>query len=181
MKIGKLPGLASPIVVGIIGVCAFFLALPGVAEADVARPQGCLSWAGTNWGSNCRAGINPLQTDTCGNHVKGVQWIVHFQVAPTTVDGDFGTQTETRVEQYQDANLLTIDGVVGLQTWTSMQDDLFQHGTSPGWTYFRIDGDPGQHRYFAVNNSELKYYALTYAGTSYERFNRHGGTISGPC
>ena len=35
-------------------------------------------------------------------------------------DGDFGSSTEASVKHYQQNENLTIDGVVGKQTWTSL-------------------------------------------------------------
>jgi peptidoglycan hydrolase-like protein with peptidoglycan-binding domain len=35
-------------------------------------------------------------------------------------DGDFGSSTETSVKHYQQNENLTVDGVVGKQTWTSL-------------------------------------------------------------
>ncbi len=37
-----------------------------------------------------------------------------------TEDGDFGSSTETSVKHYQQNENLTVDGVVGKQTWTSL-------------------------------------------------------------
>ena len=36
------------------------------------------------------------------------------------VDGEFGSSTETAVKHYQQNENLTVDGVVGKQTWTSL-------------------------------------------------------------
>jgi peptidoglycan hydrolase-like protein with peptidoglycan-binding domain len=35
-------------------------------------------------------------------------------------DGDFGSSTEASVKHYQQNENLTIDGIVGRQTWTSL-------------------------------------------------------------
>jgi len=35
-------------------------------------------------------------------------------------DGDFGSNTEASVKHYQQNENLTVDGVVGKQTWTSL-------------------------------------------------------------
>jgi peptidoglycan hydrolase-like protein with peptidoglycan-binding domain len=35
-------------------------------------------------------------------------------------DGDFGSSTEASVKHYQQNENLTVDGVVGRQTWTSL-------------------------------------------------------------
>jgi peptidoglycan hydrolase-like protein with peptidoglycan-binding domain len=35
-------------------------------------------------------------------------------------DGDFGATTEQSVKRYQQNENLTVDGIVGRQTWTSL-------------------------------------------------------------
>jgi hypothetical protein len=42
---------------------------------------------------------------------------------PIDVDGLFGTETEDRVEAFQAALALTIDGIVGPQTWTALRSN----------------------------------------------------------
>jgi peptidoglycan hydrolase-like protein with peptidoglycan-binding domain len=37
-----------------------------------------------------------------------------------TEDGEFGPSTEASVKHYQQNENLTVDGVVGKQTWTSL-------------------------------------------------------------
>ena len=37
-----------------------------------------------------------------------------------TADGEFGPSTEASVKHYQQNENLTVDGVVGKQTWTSV-------------------------------------------------------------
>lgn len=39
---------------------------------------------------------------------------------PLQVDGDFGTHTYNAVRDYQWSNGLTVDGIVGPQTWSSL-------------------------------------------------------------
>jgi peptidoglycan hydrolase-like protein with peptidoglycan-binding domain len=40
--------------------------------------------------------------------------------APIVVDGEFGPATDKRVRQYQKANGLTVDGIVGPKTAAAM-------------------------------------------------------------
>jgi peptidoglycan hydrolase-like protein with peptidoglycan-binding domain len=44
----------------------------------------------------------------------------HNFAPPLVVDGDFGALTKAAVEDYQQAKHLTIDGIVGPQTWHSL-------------------------------------------------------------
>ena len=52
------------------------------------------------------------------------EWVSHLQqmledagYSPGAIDGDFGPKTEAAVRAYQEAYQLTIDGVVGPETW----------------------------------------------------------------
>jgi hypothetical protein len=56
-----------------------------------------------------------LQIGSKGEDVKKVQNFLGI-----TADGDFGPNTDTAVREYQSENDLTVDGVVGQQTWASM-------------------------------------------------------------
>jgi peptidoglycan hydrolase-like protein with peptidoglycan-binding domain len=51
-----------------------------------------------------------------------------FLSGPEDVDGIFGPKTKTAVEAYQQAEGLSVDGVVGPQTWAKM---LAQHPEPP--------------------------------------------------
>jgi peptidoglycan hydrolase-like protein with peptidoglycan-binding domain len=51
-----------------------------------------------------------------------------FLFGPSDVDGDFGPQTEQAVYEYQSANGLSADGVIGPLTWAQM---LSQHADPP--------------------------------------------------
>jgi murein L,D-transpeptidase YcbB/YkuD len=70
---------------------------------------------GSGW-VTCRKGDE-------GGHVRNVQMVLHDEgyknssgKKPIVVDGLFGVTTDRRVRQYQKANGLTVDGIVGPQT-----------------------------------------------------------------
>lgn len=52
-----------------------------------------------------------------GERVRTVQYLLRERSYSVTVDGIFGSGTETAVRNFQSANGLTSDGVVGAQTW----------------------------------------------------------------
>lgn len=58
-----------------------------------------------------------------GSRVKAVQALLigyGYNLNPYGADGSFGSLTETRVKEYQSKNGLTVDGVVGVNTWNKM-------------------------------------------------------------
>lgn len=58
-----------------------------------------------------------------GSRVKAVQALLigyGYNLNPYGADGSFGSLTETRVKEYQSKNGLTVDGVVGTNTWNKL-------------------------------------------------------------
>ena len=58
-----------------------------------------------------------------GSRVKAVQALLigyGYNLSPYGADGSFGSLTETRVKEYQNKNGLTVDGVVGANTWNKL-------------------------------------------------------------
>lgn len=55
-----------------------------------------------------------------GSAVEALQRQLNAHGASLTVDGDFGPGTETAVKNYQSSHNLGVDGIAGLQTWSSL-------------------------------------------------------------
>jgi peptidoglycan hydrolase-like protein with peptidoglycan-binding domain len=57
-----------------------------------------------------------------GDDVKRLQriFVRNKDLAPESLDGVFGTQTETVVKDFQQSNGLAVDGVVGPITWSHL-------------------------------------------------------------
>ena len=66
--------------------------------------------------------MKTLRVGSKGTQVKVLQWLLNHTTDYTSgkVDGIFGTKTVAAVRQYQEANGLTVDGVVGKNTWTKL-------------------------------------------------------------
>ncbi|MDQ0207499.1 peptidoglycan-binding domain-containing protein [Alkalicoccobacillus murimartini] len=59
-------------------------------------------------------------TGTYGNEVDFVQFTISQAGFETEVDGVFGKDTDEKVKKFQAEHDLTVDGVVGLNTWTAL-------------------------------------------------------------
>ena len=62
-----------------------------------------------------------LTLGSTGNDVKDLQKMLNSMGYTLTVDGIFGEKTSSAVKDYQKKNGLTVDGIVGSQTWGSLQ------------------------------------------------------------
>lgn len=66
--------------------------------------------------------MKTLRIGNKGTQVMVLQWLLNHTTEYTvgTVDGIFGTKTLTAVRQFQEANGLTVDGIVGKNTWKKL-------------------------------------------------------------
>lgn len=67
-----------------------------------------------------------LQSGHRGVNVESVQHLLHHHGHPTDHDGIYGPDTAAKVSDFQDANELDVDGIVGPQTWPELVVDLEQ-------------------------------------------------------
>lgn len=67
--------------------------------------------------------LNELRKGSKGKQVKTLQCILvgyGYEIGTDPIDGDFGVKTEAGVRKYQENNGLTVDGIVGVKTWTRL-------------------------------------------------------------
>ncbi len=61
-----------------------------------------------------------IKRGSTGSDVEECQELLNRHGYITSVDGVFGAGTESSVKQFQSANGLTADGVVGPDTWAAL-------------------------------------------------------------
>jgi peptidoglycan hydrolase-like protein with peptidoglycan-binding domain len=63
----------------------------------------------------------PLErTGSTGEDVRTVQYLLDAHGSTLSVDGDFGPLTNAAVESFQGTHGLSVDGIVGNQTWPAL-------------------------------------------------------------
>lgn len=66
----------------------------------------------------CKVNLPMLQKGMKNSHVKSLQTLLNLAGFSCSVDGSFGSGTESAVKAVQKANNLEQDGIVGPDTWT---------------------------------------------------------------
>ena len=62
-----------------------------------------------------------LRKGSTGQQVRVLQWLLNdAKYDAGTIDGIFGSKTETAVRRYQSDNGLDVDGIVGAKTWSAL-------------------------------------------------------------
>ena len=98
-----------------------------------------------------------IQRGTKGDKVKTIQ-----QVLGIEADGIFGIQTENAVKEFQRANGLIVDGIVGNKTWAALfyNDGVGTVDITNAFIYTHITYSP---------NRQIKYIAIHYTAGSMSR------------
>ncbi len=85
--------------------------------------------------------------DVEGTNVRKVQLLLRHRGQSLAVDGIFGPQTEDRVRQFQRANGLAADGIVGRRTWPKLIVQVKRGSTGDAvravqsqFTFLAVDG-----------------------------------------
>jgi N-acetylmuramoyl-L-alanine amidase CwlA len=85
---------------------------------------------------------NPvLKYSSTGKDVEKLQQILKDKGYHIVVDGDFGSKTADAVKEFQRANKLTQDGIVGEDTWKKLLENPKLHGIATGdvWLHSKAD------------------------------------------
>lgn len=75
----------------------------------------------TEGGKTVNVTLNELKKGSRGEQVKTIQRLLaHMGYSKSSIDGDFGVNTDKGVRAYQKAMGLTVDGVIGGNTWNKL-------------------------------------------------------------
>jgi hypothetical protein len=80
--------------------------------------RGCFSCT-VSAGGTTRTWPVKRRGDT-GEAVRSIQYLLRARGYSLAVDGIFGSETEARVKSFQQSKGLTVDGIVGNQTWEAL-------------------------------------------------------------
>ncbi len=81
---------------------------------------------GGSGGGSTETALPVLRNGSSGTAVRTLQYMLRASGRPVTADGVFGSGTESAVRSYQSAHGLSVDGVVGNDTWYSILPVLRQ-------------------------------------------------------
>ena len=97
-------------------------ALKGLSKVDIP--------AKTNQGRRAlKKGMSGMDVARCQNLLNRE---LAFSPPPLWVDGIFGTVTDRRVREFQGKRWLTVDGIVGPQTWSALEGRPVGAGSGGG-------------------------------------------------
>ena len=106
-----------------VGVNARYIrgyALPRYEETKTEKPETEMK---TEVGEEVYVTLTELRKGSKGKQVKTLQCILvgyGYEIGTDPIDGDFGAKTEAGVRLFQKDNGLTVDGIVGVKTWTKL-------------------------------------------------------------
>ncbi|GAA2472652.1 phage tail tip lysozyme [Terrabacter carboxydivorans] len=81
---------------------------------------------GGTGGSTTETSLPVLRSGSSGTAVRTLQYLLRASGRSVVADGSFGAATDSAVRSYQSAHGLTVDGVVGDNTWYSLLPVLRQ-------------------------------------------------------
>jgi peptidoglycan hydrolase-like protein with peptidoglycan-binding domain len=100
------------------------------------------------------AQIQPWPLDKQGSQghpVPTLQYLLRARGHRVTADGAFGPKTDAAVRAFQSARHLTVDGIVGPQTWSALIIEVSEgstgdkvRGVQEEFQFRNLSGDPGK-------------------------------------
>lgn len=143
------------------------VAIP-VLTSGTAEAATCNTTAKSSWANNCTT-----SDGAHSNYVVAIQTIVEIYdqdlCGPLiAIDGYFGSDTVSAVECWQSGHGLSVDGVVGPKTWTSLESALAYYDTVGAYKYY-ISQDEVDFR--ETTSTGVWAYGGPYTGSPWTNLN----------
>ena len=113
------------------------IAIP-IATSGTAQAASCNTAAKSSWYNNCTVSTSSYSHS---NFTVVIQVMVQIYDQDScgpliALDGYYGSDTANAVKCWQAGHKLSVDGVVGPQTWTSFMNALSEYTDTGGWYYY---------------------------------------------
>lgn len=109
------------------------LLAPQPAAAETIYPSGCVA-NHADWSTNCWVGYS---YDTYSSLVLAAQYeLGAFGFNPGSKDCTYGSQTSGAVQRFQQEQGLSVDGVIGTNTWTHLNAKLGLEATQVNGSFY---------------------------------------------
>jgi peptidoglycan hydrolase-like protein with peptidoglycan-binding domain len=146
-----------------------------ITPTSPASARTCNTTATNGWSNNCT-----VSEGNASNMVEAIQTVVKIYGAfhgysacnPGTIDGIFGTNTFNAVECFQRHTGLSVDGIVGPNTWRTLQGQLVPTTVDGNWYYNAVLSTSTPYQ-FRVWGPSGVWYVLGLNGT-YVQMNLSG-------
>lgn len=131
-------------VISMVTIGSVSILMPTPAQASTVHntlyPSGCNQETQGSWHPSCWVGYDYVKASTS---VLAVQYVLRASGhSPGTPDCEYGSNSDNAAIAYQRANGLEQDGIVGGNTWGSMQGWTHSSGISDEYgTYYNVGSD----------------------------------------
>lgn len=144
--------------------------------SSTAHASGCNTVATGSWSNNCT-----VSEGNISNFVYAIQVMIDDinNCGNLNADGNFGSLTFAAVECYQKSANLSVDGIVGPQTWGSLYSRLKLDYSSGGWDYYHVWTNGGS--YFRKLHTSGVWYVQPGWWNNSNNFNWCQVNLSSPC
>lgn len=128
----------AALIVAMTAMLTVTLVAPASAGVPSGEPYSCTDSAdGHSWGDNCWVSTYQSDPDRVSDFTTGVQTIVRYEFWLGSIDGWYGSLSKNAVKQYQSSRGLSVDGIVGTNTWNGLKTELVRIGIVGSWDYYR--------------------------------------------
>lgn len=73
-----------------------------------------------NWTEKMINNLAEIAEGSTGQIVRNAQGLLNAHIGGLTIDGDFGPLTKSAVQRFQGAEHISVDGIIGQNTWTQL-------------------------------------------------------------